>query len=120
MGWFKIDCNSIFIIVLLLGCCLAQADDSQAYGHTYPTKIPAYVGSTVRIKCHSFKKPVWLKVNGFLNQPDIFTATLVLRKVTEEDTGTYACKGTINKTTPFMATSDVYVGGTKKLLIVLK
>jgi len=50
-------------------------------------------------------------MNAILNGTDVFTPVLILPRVTEKDTGTYTCRGTLEGGKPFVATTDVYVGG---------
>ena len=79
----------------------------------------AQVGEDVKITCYSYDQPTFLKDGGA-----IFAATsqehqvLHIYDVEVKETGKYNCRGTYNTSSEitFDVTSDLFVGGKKKVV----
>ncbi len=78
-------------------------------GFTVPQTTVAYTGHRAEMFCNSYEVPQWTK-KGEVNH--LFNHTLIIEKLTEEDSGVYICRGTLNEEgQPFVASSELFVGG---------
>jgi len=81
------------------------------YGAIIPENQIAYINTTVKFFCYSVTLPTWYKRIIIRKKIVSRDAVLVLRNVTELDTGVYICEGRFQNRTKFNVKSELNVGG---------
>ena len=82
------------------------------FGSVEPNLQLAFAGTTITILCNSFTPPRWSKEGEALKNVNFLKELLIIPGLTESDSGTYKCEGTINEEgETFTNTSQLLVGG---------
>ena len=84
------------------------------YGTVIPHVVVMYEGSSTQFMCISTTLPIWCK-----NQMPLLLGAqiqqmfnvLVLTNVTDKNSGTYTCTGTVQNNSSFLGNIELRVGG---------
>ena len=80
-------------------------------GSVYPTSQAAYTGSNVRIVCYSIGVVQWIKNDLPSKNLMVERNALMIRNVTDNDSGIYTCRGYDHFGAVFTAESELVIGG---------